>query len=94
MKLIAVMLPFMNSENFINLVKGNKCFKGKGSCIDLILTNRRCSFKHTCSTETGLRGHHHLISSVMKTTFENKESNVLVYRNYKNFDLTVLIFQF
>ena len=36
-----VMLPFKNNENFINLVKGNTCFKGKGSCIDLILTNKR-----------------------------------------------------
>ena len=25
------MLPFMNNENFINLVKRNTCFKGKGS---------------------------------------------------------------
>ena len=75
----------MNNENFINLVKGNTCFKGKGSCIDLILTNRRYSFKHTSSTETGLSDHHHLISSMMKTTFEKEESKVLVYQNYKNF---------
>ena len=33
-----VMLPFMYNENFINLVKGNTCFKGKDSYIDLILT--------------------------------------------------------
>ena len=46
-----VMLPFMNNENFIDFVKGNSCFKGKGSYIDLILTNRRYSFKHTSSTE-------------------------------------------
>ena len=75
----------MNNENFINLVKGNTCFKGKGSCIDLILTNRRYSFKHTSSNETGLSDHHHLISSMMKTTFEKEESKVLVYQNYKNF---------
>ena len=81
-----VMLSFMNNENFINLVKGNTCFKGKGSCIDLILTNRRYSFKHTSSTETGLSDHHHLISSMMKTTFEKEESKVLVYRDYKNFN--------
>ena len=80
-----VMLSFMNNENFINLVKGNTCFKGKGSCIDLILTNRRYSFKHTSFIETGLSDHHHLISSMMKTTFEKEESKVLVYQNYKNF---------
>ena len=81
-----VMLSFMNNENFINLVKGNTCCKGKGSCIDLILTNRRYSFKHTSSTETGLSYHHHLIPSMMKTTFEKEESEVLVYRDYKNFN--------
>ena len=80
-----VILSFMNNENFINLVKGNTCFKGKGSCIDLILTNRRYSFKHTSSTETGLSDHHHLISSMMRTTFEKEDSKVLVYRDYKNF---------
>ena len=79
-----VMLPFMNNENFINLVKGNTCFKGKGSCIDLILTNRRYSFKHTSSIETGLSDHHHLISSMMKTTFEKEEPKILVCRDYQN----------
>ena len=37
----------MNNENFINLVEANTCFEGIGSCIDLILTNRKYSFKHT-----------------------------------------------
>ena len=86
-----VMLPFMNNENFINLVKGNTCFKGEGSCIDLILTNRRHSFKYTSSIETGLSDHHHLISSMMKTSSEKEESKVLVYRDYKNFSFSSLV---
>ena len=81
-----VMLSFMNNENFINLVKESTCFKGKGSCIDLILTNRRYSFKHTSSTEKDLSDYHHLISSMIKTTFEEEEPKVLVYRDYKNFN--------
>ena len=32
---------FMNNQNLFNLVKSNTCFKGKDSCIDLILTNRK-----------------------------------------------------
>ena len=40
-----VMLWFMNNENLINLVKGNTCFKGKGSRVDLILTNTRYFFQ-------------------------------------------------
>ena len=73
-----VMLSFMINKNFINLVKEITCFKGKVSFIDLLLANRRYSFIHTSSTETGLSDHHHLISSMMKTTFEKEESEVLV----------------
>ena len=79
-----VMLSFMSNKNFINLVKGNTCFMGKVPCIDLII-NRSYSFKHTSSTETGLSDHHHLISSMMKATFEKEESKVLVYQDYKSF---------
>ena len=36
-----VMINFMDSQNFTNLIKNNICFKGVGSCIDLILANRK-----------------------------------------------------
>ena len=85
-----VMLSFMSNENLINLMKGNTCFESKHSCIDLILTNRKYSFKHTSSTKRGLSAHHHLISSMTKAIFEKEESAVLVYQDYKNFNLTVL----
>ena len=74
-----VMLSFTNNENFINIVKGNICFKGKCSCIDHILTNRRYSLKHTISTEIDLTDHHHFMPSMMKTTFEKEKFKVLVY---------------
>ena len=45
---------FMNSFNLYNLIKSNTCFKGSGSCIDLILTNRKYCFKHTSTFEKGL----------------------------------------
>ena len=32
---------FMETHNCFNLIKNDTCFKGPGSCIDLILTNRR-----------------------------------------------------
>ena len=78
-------VSFMNNQNLFNLVKCNTCFKGKGSCIDLILTNRKYSFKNTCSIETELSDHHHLIYSVMKTTFKSEEPKKLIYRDYSNF---------
>ena len=66
---------FMQSFNLFNLIKTNTCFKGKGSCIDLILTNRKYCFKHSSTFETGLSDHHHLVYSMLKT-----------YRDYKNFN--------
>ena len=65
-----------------------ECFKGSGSCIDLILTNRKYCFKHTSTFETGLSDHHHLIYSILKTTFKKEESKKFIFRDYKNFDNT------
>ena len=31
---------FVQSFNLFNLIKSNTCFKGKGSCVDLILTKK------------------------------------------------------
>ena len=79
------MLSFMDSQNFVSLIKNKTCFKGTGSCTDLILTNRKYSFKNTSSYETGLSDHRHLIYSVMKTIFKCEEPKKLIYRNYSSF---------
>ena len=79
------MLSFMNNQNFVSLIKNKTCFEGAGSCIDLISTNRKYSFKNTSSYETGLSDHHYLIYSVMKTTSKCEEPKMLIYRNYSNF---------
>ena len=46
---------FLNSNNLVNLVKDNTCFKGSRLCTDLILTNRKYSFKNITLNETVLR---------------------------------------
>ena len=38
---------FIKLNGFISLIKEHTCFQGKGSCIDLILNNRRLSWKHS-----------------------------------------------
>ena len=38
---------YMETHNYFNLVKNNTCFKGPGSWIDLILTNRKYFFQGT-----------------------------------------------
>ena len=68
---------FMEDYNYYNLMKNNTCFKGDGSCIDLILTNRKYCFRNPSSFETGISVHHHLIYSMLKTTFEKKNQKKL-----------------
>ena len=41
--------------------------------------------KNTSSYETGISDHHHLIFSIMKTTFAWEESKKFVYCDYKTF---------
>ena len=79
------MLSFMDNQNFVSLIKNKTCFKGKNACINLILRNRKYSFKNTSSYETGLSDHHHLIYSVMKTIFKCEEPKKLIYRTIQFF---------
>ena len=76
---------FLNSSSLVNFMKTITRFKDNGSCIDLILTNRKYSFKNTTSYETGLSDHHHIILTMFKITFQQKEPKCLIYRYYKNF---------
>ena len=82
----SILKTFMRSHNLFNLIKANTCFKGSGSCIDLILTNQKFCFKNSSTFETGLSDHHHLIYSMLKTTFQKEDSKRLIYRDYKNFN--------
>ena len=74
------LISFCDSNNLINLIKNNTCFKGIPFCIDLILTNRTYSFKSTTSSETGLSDHHHMIYTLLKSSFINEEPKFLNYR--------------
>ena len=81
------MMTFLNEHDLINLIKSNTFFKGEGSCIDLILTNRKFSFKNSTFFEAGLSDHHHFIYSMLKTTFRKEEPKTLIYRDYKTCSL-------
>ena len=57
-----ILETFLEDNSFVNLIKSNTCFKSKpGSCIDLILTNKRKSFQNSGVMETGVRDRHALI---------------------------------
>ena len=82
----SIMKDFMEANGLTNLTKSKTCSKGKGSCIDLILTNRKYYFKHSNSIETGISDNHHLIYTMLKTAFSKAEPKLVHYRKYKTFN--------
>ena len=63
--------PLIEDYNLYNLIESPTCFKSsKGRCIDLVLTNRKHSFMHSKSFETGFSDHHHMIFTILKSTFD------------------------
>ena len=66
-------------------MKRHAWFKGKVFLIELILTNKNFSLKDTQSFETGLSGHHHMVYTMLKTTFKKFEPKQLIYIDFKNF---------
>ena len=61
---------FMDIFGFENLIKDKTCHAStKGSSTDIILTNRKRSFKNSCCVETGLSNHHTMILTSLKAHF-------------------------
>ena len=81
------MEEFCSIYNLKNLIKTPTCFKNADnpSCIDLILTNRVNNFQNSSNVETGLSDFHHLVVTVLKTTFRKKPPRIVRYRDYKNY---------
>ena len=77
--------PLLAEHNLYNLIKGPTCFKScQGRCIGLLLTNKKHSVMMTQSFETGFSDHHHLIYTVLKSTYNKAPPKKLLYRDYKN----------
>ena len=83
------MKGFFSDHELINLIKEPTCFKSttNPSCIDLIITNQKHSFKHSQALETGISDFHKLIHTVMKTTFNKSGPKRLSYRCFRNFNV-------
>ena len=75
---------FIQEHNLYKLIKSKRCFKSlNGLCIDLLLTNCKNSFMHSISFETGFSDHHHMIYTIMKTTFSKVSQIKKVFWDYK-----------
>ena len=84
----SAMSIFCDTYNLKILIKEPTCFKNpnKPSWIDLMLTNKPRSFKHSCVIETGLSDSHRMTVTVMKATFEKLQPRVVNYPDYKYFE--------
>ena len=77
---------FLSNYDLSSLIKSPTCYKSmKGSCIDLILTNKKNSFQKFNTFETGISDHHLLIYSMFKLTYEKLPPKKQKYRSFKNF---------
>ena len=77
---------FYESQELYNLVKSKTCFKSNnGTCIDLILTNKKYSFKNTCTIETGVSDFHRMIYTQLKLTYQKLPPKTVEFRDYRHF---------
>ena len=81
----SALMGFLDSNSLTNLIKTNTCFKGKGSCIDLILTKRKFSIKFTSTYEMRISDLHHMVYAMLKSFFQNTESKLLNNRDFSSF---------
>ena len=79
------MINFMSNQCLSNLIKGLTCFKSaNASMIGLFLTTNKYLFYKINSFETGISDHHHLIATVLETTYQRFPPKLLTYRSYEH----------
>ena len=76
------------SFNLKNLIKEPTCFEGPTPrCIDLMLTNKKQYFMKSQAITTGISYFHKLTISILKSSFSKGNPKIILYRDYKNFNL-------
>ena len=81
-----VMTDFLVSHNLYSMIKTPTCFKSvKGRCIDLMLTNNKYSFFGSQTFEIGFSDFHHLIYTILKTTYVKLPPKKINFRDDKKF---------
>ena len=75
----------IQDHSLYNTTKHPTCFKSsKCRCIDFIFTNRKHSFMHSKSFETGFSDHHHMIYTILMTTYIKLPQKKNICQEYKN----------
>ena len=85
---------FLNFHQLHNHMKEKTCWKSEnGSCIDLILSNKKYSLMNTGTLETGLSDHYLLIYSMLKTKYDKLPPKIIKYRQWKHFNQDLFKFE-
>ena len=72
---------FCEIYNFKNIIKDKGCFKNPSApTLDLMITNRPRSFKHSMVVETGLSDFHKVCVTVVKTYYNKQKPSIVKYR--------------
>ena len=81
------MSEFCDTYNLKSLIREATCYKNPENpfCINLILTNRPCSFQNSDVFEAGLSDFHRM-KIIMKMHFQKLQPRVINYRNCKHFE--------
>ena len=81
------------THGLASLIHDKTCFKSSTSptCIDLLLTNSKNSFKKSTVISAGISDFHEMIVTVLKTTIVKGKPRQILYRDYKSF--TKLVFK-
>ena len=86
------MSTFLEKHDLYNHISEKTCWKAvNGTCIDLLLSNKKFSLKHSGTALTGLSDWHSLIYSMLKVTYTKLEPKKVIYRNFKNFNKELFV---
>ena len=78
----------MNTFDLETLIKEPTCFQSENaSCIDLILTNKKETFKNSKVFEVGISDHHSFIITSLKMALVKGNAKTKLYRKYKDFNI-------
>ena len=78
---------FLDSNQLHNHMREKTCWKSRdGTCIDLIISNKKYSLMNTGVIETGISDHHSLIYTMLKSTYQKLPPKIIKYREWKYFN--------
>ena len=77
---------FCDIFDLVNLITGSTCETlNSSTCLDVILTNKKRTFKNSGIIETGISDLHKMTITTMRVNYQRLQPIKVQYRSYKNF---------